>query len=59
MSIKHGSDDTEKRDCVIVKDTKNVSLGVNYIMVRGSGSARCYGYGWLWFDVLSLVYRDC
>jgi hypothetical protein len=56
MSIKHGSDDMEKRDSIVVKHTKNVSVGVknmNYIMVRGSGSGGCYGYGWLWFDVLS------
>ena len=36
MSIKCGSDNMAKRDSIIVKDIKNVSVGVknmNYIMV--------------------------
>jgi hypothetical protein len=36
MFIKRGSDNMAKRDSIVVKDIKNVSLGVknmNYIMV--------------------------
>jgi hypothetical protein len=36
MSIKHGSDNMAKRDGIVVKDIKNVSVGVknmNYIIV--------------------------
>jgi hypothetical protein len=38
MCIKHGSDNMAKRDSIVVKDIKNVSVGVkntSYIMVRG------------------------
>jgi len=36
MSIKHGSDNMAKGDTIVVKDIKNVSVGVknrSYIMV--------------------------
>jgi len=44
MSIKHGSDNMAKKDGIIVRDIKNVSVSVknvNYIMVWGSCSGGC------------------
>jgi len=44
MSIKHGSDNMAKRDSIVVKDIKNVLVGVknmNYIIVLGSCSGGC------------------
>jgi len=38
MSVKHGSDNMAKRDSIVVKDIKNVSVGVQkyklYLDVR-------------------------